>query len=182
MSDPQRAAQISAALEGTLEEGEEFLIRRTADGIEVVRPDENEEKSLGDSQPELYGHLLEVNEQLSGAGSSVILAGMLAVVVLCLAVHMQWMDNLTGIDTSPFRSFWVYGVAVLAAFGFLIWVINRMEARVFARHRDHLYASIRAAGLTRRTLLARIEDDERVKDVAEKLKTGADPDQLHSAR
>jgi len=49
-----------------------------------------------------------------------------------------------------------------------------MERRVYARRRGELMRTIRQAGFTARTLLARIAKQEDLKDVADKLKTDAD--------
>ena len=176
MPGSERSARIIAALEGILEPGEEFLVRRINDRIEVIPRQEAEENAVRESHPELYGHLLEVNEQISNAGSGTIWVGMLLVASFCVAVHMQWLDRLIGIDTSLFRSLWVYGVVVLAGFVLMLWLINRMEARVYAYHREHLLGSISETGLTRRTLLAQVQDDKNVENVAEKLKNDSSAD------
>lgn len=176
MSENDRTARIAAALEGILETGDAFLVRRAADRIEVTRPEPEEPPPLDKAHPELYGHLLQVSEELSDAGSSLVWIGLAAVAGICLAIHMQWLDSVLGIDAQRLRSFWVYGFAMvvgLLSFGSLSGV---MERRVYAQRRAGLMASIRQAGFTPRTLLARIEKDEDLDDVATKLKTDADAD------
>ena len=174
MSDNDRASRIAAALNGILETGDEFLVRRTAERIEVARPEPEESPPLDKAHPELYGHLLQVSEELSDAGCNLILMGVAAVAGICLAIHMQWLDSVLGIDAERLRSLWVYGFAMVVAFFFSGFVSEQMERRVYARRRGELMRTIRQAGFTARTLLARIAKQEDLKDVAGKLKTDAD--------
>ena len=173
MSDTERANGIAAALEGVLEEGDAFLVRRTPERIEVTRPEPEESPPLDEAHPELYGHLLQVSEELSDAGCNLVWMGLAAVAGICLAIHMQWLDNVLGIDVERLRSLWVYGFAIVVTFFLCGYFAEQMEQRVYARRRGELMRTIREAGFTARTLLARIAKREDLKDVADQLKTDA---------
>ena len=65
------------------------MVRRADQQVKVDRFDENELPPLDEVHPELYGHLLEIDEELSSTGGNVIFGGLLAMVALCVAVHMK---------------------------------------------------------------------------------------------
>jgi len=174
MSDNERRSRIAAALEGVLEKGDAFLVRRAGDRIDVTRRNPGESPPLDEAHPELYGHLLQVSEELSDAGSNLVWMGVAAVAGICLAIHMQWLNSVLGIDAERLRSLWVYGFVMVVAFFFFGFVSEQMERRIYARRRGELMRTIRQAGFTARTLLARIAKQEDLKNVADKLKTDAE--------
>ncbi|NQU26550.1 MAG: hypothetical protein HQ567_35145 [Candidatus Nealsonbacteria bacterium] len=171
MSQNDRMEQIVEALEPHLREGDQFVVCRTDQQVRVDRFDENETPPLEEVHPEFYGHLLEINEELSNTGGNVFSGGLLAVVSLCVAVHMQWIDSLAQLDLEKVRSFWVYALAVGVTFWLTGMLTSAMKATVYNRRRADLLSTMRQTGLSRRTVLARIVDDENLSDVTNRLKT-----------
>ena len=96
---------------------------------------------------------------------------MMTVAVICLTIHMGWIDTIGGVDIVRVQSYWVYGVALGICFFVCGQIALWVEAFAYRRYRDELIRHIRESGFTRWHLLARISDDEDLSNVAEKLKT-----------
>ena len=171
MDKDQGIEAAARVLEKVLQDGDDFFVRKDDGGVEILTPEEIEPVELADEHPELFGHLLEVNQELSDTGSKMTVFGLLAAVVLCVAVHLQWIDSVLGIDAGRVRSFWAYALFVGASFMFLGQIVLIRESRVYRRQRSELLEHIRRAGLTRRTVLAKIHDDPQLATVADKLKS-----------
>jgi len=170
MVQDERATEIAEALEGLLEDGDEWVVSCDEDEIDVRAADEIDE-GLDETHPELYGHLLEVSKELSNAGINFVWVGVLAMGGVCLAIHMNWIDGLFGIKAEWLQGFWVYLFLLVAAFMVMGYLATQVESLVYARRRKELGESFRRSGMTRWHLLARIEDDPGVEEVAERLKT-----------
>lgn len=170
MFQEDRARHVAAALDGILEPGDEYLVRRIGDQIEVVRAEDKGAGSLAATYPELYGRLLQLNQELDSAGNGLIGILLVGVIGLCVATHMQWLDRWLQIDLQSLRSFWVYGAALVGALllgGYLAIV---KQWYLYRRRRYPLLECIHSAGFFRRTLLARIEKDKSLKEVAGQLR------------
>ena len=114
--EQERQEEIARTLENILVDGEQFVVD-SHDGSVEVQPIENAKlRPLADEQPELYGHLLAVSEILSDAGSNFVLVPMMSVAIVCLTIHMEWIDTLLGLDIEEVRSFWVYAIALGTCF------------------------------------------------------------------
>ena len=169
--EQKRQEEIALTLEGFLVDGERFVVDCHEDGVDVQPIEESRLKPLADEKPELYGHLLAVSEILSDAGSNFVLFPMMTVAVVCLIIHMQWVDTLIGIDIEELRNFWVYAVALGVCFFVCGQVALWVEGLAYRRYRDELIRHIREEGLSRWYLLARISADEDLSNVVDKLKT-----------
>ena len=180
MAANQQIEAIAQALDGVLQDGDEFFVRRRGDRVDVTVPGGEGSSLLADAHPELHGHLLDVNEVLANTGGNLIIFGMLASLALCVAIHMEWIGSVLGIDARHLRSFWVYGLIMVAAFFVCVLIISMMEWLKYRGRRGELLAHIRRAGLTRRSVVAEIQGDPSLKDVAAKLKTdrGADREEI----
>lgn len=169
--EQERQEEIARTLEKILIDGEQFVVD-SRDGSVEVQPIENAKlRPLADEQPELYGHLLAVSEILSDAGSNFVLVPMMSVAVICLTIHMEWIDTLLGVDIEEVRSFWVYALALGICFFVSGQIALWVEAFAYRRYREALIRHIREAGFTRWHLLSRISQDEDLENVADKLKT-----------
>jgi hypothetical protein len=169
--DDARRRQIANVLEQTLVDGERVVVGRQ-DGVVDVEPiEEANLRSLAEEKPELYGHMLAINENLSDAGSSMVVFPMLGVAGICLMIHMSWIDTFLGIEIEKLRSFWVYLFAVVAGFFLFGQIAVWLEAAAYSRQRGSLVEAVGRAGLNRWQLLARIAQDDDLSNVAEKLKT-----------
>ena len=169
--EQERQEEIARTLEDILVEGERFVVDRHQEGVDVQPIEDARLKPLSDEQPDLYGHLLAVSEILSDAGSNFVLFPMMTVAVVCLCIHMRWIDTIAGIDVDKLQSFWVYGIALGICFFVTGQIALWVEAFAYRRYRDELIRHIRETGFTRWHLLARISQDEDLSNVADKLKT-----------
>ena len=172
MADEERKIRIAAALEEVVWPGETWTIRRVGAKFEV---EEGDRSSLADSQPELYGRLLQINEKLSEAGGSLIIVAMIATLAACIGIHLHWLEQLVGPKIDAVRSFWFYGFALVAAFFGSLYSAKAWEGVVYRRLRDNLLRAISDAGLTPHKVLVQIEGDDALDDLADQLKTDPDP-------
>lgn len=169
--DQQRQHEVAQKLEEILDEGDRFVVERHRGQVDVQPIDEARLPPLSEEKPELYGHLVAVSEILSDAGSNFILVPMVTVAIVCLIVHMRWINTLLGIDIEVIRNVWVYAASLTACFFLSAQIALWIEGFAYRRYRDDLIRAIREAGFSRWHLLARISGDEELSNVADKLKT-----------
>ncbi len=154
-----------------LVDGETVVVDCQEGEVHVREIDEAQSAPLSEEYPELYGHLAAVSEILSDAGSNFVLFPMLTVAVICLAIHMQWIDTLLGIDIEKMRSYWVYAVALSVCFFVCGQIALWVEQLVYRRYRADMIRAIGEAGLSRWRVLARISQDKDLSNIVDKLKT-----------
>lgn len=169
--EEERQEQIARKLGEMLVHGERFVADCHGGEVEVKPLEGAEFRPLKEEDPELYGHLLAVSEILSDAGSNFVLFPMMTVAVICLTIHMGWIDTLGGIDVTKLQSYWVYGIALGVCFYVCGQIALWVEAFAYRRYRDELIRHVRESGFTRWHLLARISEDEDLSNVTDKLKT-----------
>lgn len=171
MADEDRAGDIAKAVDHLLQPGETWVIRcREEDGIEVVPEGMS---VLASANPELYGRLLKVSEQLSSAGGAICIWGPLMVLVLCLGLHLNWFESLLGENVNKLRSVWLYIVATVVSFFLFGGIARAWESVKYRQYRDGVLQAIDRAGLTPHRLIADIEGDDELEHLADQLK--ADP-------
>jgi hypothetical protein len=170
--DDKNRAKIVQELLDALEQGEEISVHREGDRLEITTVKPNK---CQDNHPRLYGRLLSINEQLSGAGCGVIVYTLLACALFCLGIHLQWWDKIIGQEImEPVRSIWFYVLFMGAAYALLQTLSHQLEKGVYWRHRGELLALLAAEGLQRDVLISMIADDPKLARVAEHLKLDHD--------
>ena len=169
--DQQRHHEVVQKLAEILDEGDRFVVECRGGQVDVQPIDGARLPPLSEEKPELYGHLAAVSEILSDAGSNFILIPMVTLAIICLIVHMRWINTLLGIDIEAIRSVWVYATVLTVCFFLSGQIALWIEGFAYRRYRDDLIRRIREAGLSRWLLLARISGDEELSNVADKLKT-----------
>jgi hypothetical protein len=133
--------------------------------------------SLEDNK-ELYGCLLAANQRLESPGGYSLWLLILLPAFLSVGLHLQWLDVLSGYDLGALRSGYVYGLIWLVAF-ILFCVFADLEVKiVYARIRRELVPLMRRSGYTQYTLLAEMEEDPALKEIAERIKQDQNMDQL----
>jgi hypothetical protein len=134
--------------------------------------------SLEDNK-ELYGHLLAANRRLeSTGGHSFFWLLILLPAFLSVGLHLQWLDVLSGYDLGALRSGYVYGLIWLVAF-ILFCVYADFAVKIaYARIRRELVPLMRRSGYTQYTLLAEMQEDPALKEIAESIKQDQNMDQL----
>ena len=167
--DPRRARELEKLLENEVREGERFVVRADARGVEVT-PHQEERDGFFREHPDLHGELLSVNEVVSNAGTTYLFLVLAAVLSLCLTVANAWIDDLFGIDVHRLLGFWFYALVVVTGFFVFVRGVEYLERRAFLKRRRSLVDAAGTARLTRNRLLALIEGDRALNDVAERLK------------
>jgi hypothetical protein len=133
--------------------------------------DEYSGNPIKDECKDLYGLLLVVDERVGDVGTASIWFVALGALALCVALHMQWLSGLLGEDVEKLRGIWVYILIGVAAFVFYSAVTAARERRVYARFRDEISEAMERNDFDKYTLIAEIQDDPALKQVAELLKT-----------
>lgn len=168
--DRDRADEVSTLLQGSLEEGEGFLVRCQNYSIEVVPFHENEPFELKHTHEELYGCLLSINEDLSSRRYPYYWILLVAVSFLSLSIHLEWLDTLFQLSFEPVRSLWFYLALTLAMTVLYNIVIGSVESATYRRRRPELLQAIFESGLSRYRLLSRMEGDPGLSHISEQLK------------
>ena len=133
---------------------------------------------LLEDNKELYGCLLAANQRLDSPGGYSLWLLILLPAFLSVGLHLQWLDALSGYDLGALRSGYVYGLIWLVAF-ILFCVFADLEVKiVYARIRRELVPLMRRSGYTQYTLLAEMEEDPALKEIAERIKQDQNMDQL----
>jgi hypothetical protein len=124
---------------------------------------------LKEEHQELYGMLLHANRQIDDAGDFLTIAMLIASVAAGLAVHMEWFDNALGVNLERLRHIVVYivfGIIDLLAVGYSI---NFLQRGAYKKLRPQILNQIEIDGISPYKLIARIEGDDALKNVAEQL-------------
>jgi hypothetical protein len=180
MPEKERAERIAAALQDILVEREKLVVCKVAGRVVVTEADEGVSPSMSQSHPELFGHLLEIGEELARAGRALALPVFLVAVILCAAIQMKWHDRVFGIETEQLQGFWVYILIAMVAWWVHSMIVRVRVSMVYRRRRDELLAAIRQAGLSRRYVLAGIEGNANLLQLAKRLKLDRKADQAET--
>lgn len=168
--DRDRADEVSTLLEGSLEEGEGFLVRCQNYSIEVVPFHENEPFELRHTHEELYGCLLSINEDLAKRRYPYFWIVLVAVSFFSLSVHLEWLDQAFQMSFESIRNVWFYLALTLAISVIYNVVIAAVESATYRRRRPELLQAIFEAGLSRYRLLSRMEGDPGLSHISDQLK------------
>jgi len=168
MAEDDRAKEIAGAMEHLLKPGDAWIVRRSEEnGIEAVPEGRSK---LASTNPELYGRLLTISEQLSSAGGALCIWGPVLVLVLCLGLHLNWFENVLGGNAEKFRSIWLYGLAFVIAFFLFGGIAKVWERMKYKQYRDGVLSALDQAKVTPHRLIADIEGDEALEHLADQMK------------
>jgi hypothetical protein len=121
------------------------------------------------SNKDLYGLLLSTNQKIDDVGMIPFCLGILWAVLLCLTIHMRWVDSFMGIRVETVRSIWVYLAIALFAFIVSFAIALVRQKSVYEEHRPEIVARLERDHMSVDTLLAEIADDRALSLVREKL-------------
>lgn len=133
--------------------------------------------TLRETHEELYGRCLALNEKLSEGDSFNGFSMLFTIGTLTMALAFGWYREVPGWEQKQFGDQWEAYVLLLVG-GFLgfgafgCW----LEARKYASLREELISAVRYAGLSRPTLIARLEGDDGVAKLLSHIKTDSDFD------
>ncbi len=170
MANEDRANEIARAVNPLIKPGEAWVVRKSEESTNAMAFPQGT-SSLTATNPELYGRLLKVSEQLSEAGGALCIWGPIVVVVCCLGLHLDWFQGVLGEAANKFRSLWLYIVAFIISV-FLFGGLARAWERVkYGQYRDEIMRVLDDAKIPPHRLIALIEGDEALDDLADQLKT-----------
>lgn len=163
--------EIAEALDGLLREGEQLVVSQIEGEVRVREMVEDEEEvvsSLRDTDPDLYGYLIVVNDRISNATGCLWPTVLLALTIAACGAVASFRPDLS--------FWWVYTLIVIG--GCVIWVLGNewREQVVYWHNRPDLFARLNAASLSRDRLLAVVASDSQLSSLTGKLKAdhGAD--------
>ena len=172
MADDDRKTQIVKAVDHLIQPGETWVMKKGEEnGIEVLRDGTS---SLESTHPELYGRLLKVSEQLSNAGGGMCIWGPLLVLVFCLGLHLNWFDGVLGGAADKLRSVWFYILAAIVSFFAFGSLARTWERLKYRQYRDAVLRASEDEQITPHRLIANIEGDEALENLADQLKADSD--------
>jgi hypothetical protein len=169
-------ARVAYALRDIMQDGDRFLVSCKNGAVDVDPPpvDEKEEE-LSKTEPELYGHLMTLNQELSSAGTGLTFFFLIASVLISMAIGLGWLESLFDISTDSLESWWVYLLIVILGFMIGGALADGKSKDAFARAYGNLMSMASRAGFNRYTLLARIKDDKELSELVKYLgKEGAE--------
>jgi hypothetical protein len=173
--DDARGRKIARQLDGLLDEGQSMLVRCETGVIKVFEVEGEDDEltrvsPLRDSHPELYGRMLALDQAVDKAGG--FLLGLLWIVTTVTFV-LTWsgaLDGLFGLALGHIISFWMILPFVIVMGIVTSQIGNVFEKAKYAGLRGALHAAIDGSGLTLPTVLSKIEGDQAVSNLAERLK------------
>jgi hypothetical protein len=118
---------------------------------------------------ELYGLLLHSNRQIDDAGDSIMIIFLIVTFGAGLALHMEWLDEFFGADLERLRSWVVYVVGAVVSTLLAGWGIGFLQKRAYRRLREPILYYLETHGISPLTLIAKLEGDDALDDVAEQL-------------
>ena len=165
--------EIAEALDGLLREGEQLVVSRVEGEVHVREMVEDEDavvSSLRDSDPELYGYLIVVNDRISNATGCLWPTFLLALAIGACGALASFRPDLA--------FWWTYAVIVVVAG--VMWVLGNewREQVVYHQNRGELFARLSSANLSRERLLAVVAADAQLSSVTSKLKGDTTADGL----
>lgn len=168
MADEHRSTQIAQAVDRLVEPGEAWIVRKKkANGIEVLPENTS---PLAATNPELYGRLLQINEQLSNAGGSLCIWMPIGTLILCLGLHLGWFDGLFEDTLEKIKSVWFYAIAIVVSFFLSAGLAQAQERGRYHRYRSVLLQAIEKSQISPHQLITQIEGDEALDNLADQLK------------
>lgn len=127
--------------------------------------------ALKQDHPELYGRLLIANEKVENVGTLSIWLMLAFVLGACVTIQMAWIDTVLGVPVQRLQGWGVY--ALIAVVSFVIYCIytHFAEKAAFRNVRQPIIQYLNSYNLSVPWLIAQIENDSSVSDVAEQLKS-----------
>lgn len=134
--------------------------------------------SFKQSNKHLYGLLMQANEKLDNVGTTLIWLLGVAVLALCMSIHMEWFDVILGVPVAKLQSIGVYALIVLATFVVFIIYTGIVERMVYRSVRPTLLKALRESELSVQSLLAEIADNDKLKEIREKIMSDEEVDHI----
>jgi hypothetical protein len=161
-----RSDALKKALADVLVDGDRFVVSRTKGEVEV----QDAASRLKQDNPRLYGVLLTHEQAIAESGGMIFFGAILGSIGLCVALHTHLLDTVLGAREADLRSGWVYAFLIVATVIGSLRITGWFERRTYDQRREELLEEIGGAGLDRPTLLAIIDGDSSLSNVAEHLK------------
>ena len=125
---------------------------------------------VAEHHPELYGRLLIANERIENAGTVVIWLMIALVIGVCATIHMAWVPAIFGIPVARLQSWIVYLLIAVGVFVVYCFYSTLAEKRAYQAVRQPVYEYLQKHHLTVPWLIAQINGDDSVDDIAEQLR------------
>ena len=143
---------------------------------------ENTTTCIKDTNKDLYGMLMVVNQRIGNAGTLLFWIVAIPVLALCVSIHMRWFDSIFGVPVEQMRGFGVYAlIAVLAFLGFGV-VTNYKEKTIYSAAKPAILENLRLNDISVEYLLADRADDKELAQIREKLMDDKDIQQRDPMR
>lgn len=171
----ERIDHIARVVKDYLREGDAFLIQCEEDDIVV---EEAPQRRFQKEHPRLYGRLLSLEDQLE-TGCGVTLALFTLGGLLCLALHIGWLDDaLTPNVADKLKTWWFYVPLFVVLFFVSDWMYTRVAKAVYRRGREELLLLLREEGFDRDTLVPLLKDADEFEKITKQLKLDPGPFRL----
>ncbi len=144
---------------------------------------ENETTGFKNTHKDLYGMLLLVNQRLCNAGSALLIwILVVAVLALCVSIHMRWFDSIFGVPVEQVRGFGVYTLIVVVSFTLVGVLTTYREKIIYSSAKPAILENLRENDISVECLLADIVDDKKLSEIREKLMDDKDIQQRNGTR
>lgn len=172
MSTPSETVKaLGEALARAAAPGTRCTVRETPEGLEFTVS--KADMPLAEEHPELYGTLLSMNEQIE-RGAALLLLTLALLAGVSLAVGKGLVDRVGPFEVEDLQGWQFYVPLWLLGLGVWGWIDNRIEQMRYTARRSELADLAARAKVSRSRLLARIEGDDAVDDVAKYIKLDRD--------
>lgn len=136
----------------------------------AMQQSEYSTRPLKVEHPQLYGKLLEVDAALKDAGGMLVIVYLLLLIVTYCGLWFEWYKRIPQLAGVDLGSVWVYALVFVVIGGVWIAHFQVVQRLCYEQYRHELMQFATNAKLTKYQLMAEIEQDAAVRDVAEALK------------
>ncbi len=140
---------------------------------EIESWDGSDEVEFFREHEELYGLLLMVDQKLENAGDGLVAVFIPGTLGLCVAIHLEWFPDFLGLPVAKFQSFWFFLLLGILALTIIGAGTNSQKQMIYRRFRPEILDYLATHQISGYQLIARIEGQAALSDVAEILKADA---------
>lgn len=165
MSETEKQ-EIAEALDGVIQPGSSWVVRGIANDVLVEPYDVAAGNRKHSFSHGLVAKLDSVNQIVADSGGLVPLMLVMATIIVCVGLHLNWFNVWIGEKIQFVQSIWVYLPAVTTSFFISGKLSDWFEGRTYRRLRPDLIRQIKGDGLEVSEVYVKIKENEDLSYVA----------------